>query len=63
LLDVLFDEKRGAPARSEAYLALRQVMEEAIPWEREVEVRQRFPDGVDWDWARGVEGAMARASD
>ena len=46
----------GDPSRAEAYLSLRLVVGEEISWEQEVEVRQSFPEGVDWDWVRAQEG-------
>jgi hypothetical protein len=55
LLDAVHDEGYEALVRVEAVLALYQVVGQALPVAMQGELRQHFPQGVDWDFVRACE--------
>ncbi len=52
LLDAVHDEGYETLIRVEAILALYQVVGQALPDAMHGELRQHFPEGVDWDFVR-----------
>jgi len=62
LLDAVHHEEYETLVRVEAVLALYQVVGQSLPAGMHQELRQQFPEGVDWDFVRACKSRVEDAA-
>ena len=62
LVEAVVEEDYENLVRVEALLALYRVLGQSVPTAIEAELRQRFPQGVDWDFVHGCQRRVEKAT-
>jgi hypothetical protein len=62
LVEAVVEEEYENLVRVEALLALYRVLGQSMPTALEGELRQRFPQGVDWDFVHGCQRRVEKAT-